>query len=167
MSLDDTKSTGPSSVPIKLLKIISDPILFPPSDIFNTSFNEGTFPDKAKIAKLIPIHKKGSTAEVNNYRPISLHSTFSKITEKLMAIRPTEFLNLHETIYPKQFGLRLGLSTTNSLFDIVENIKKTVENKKYGCGVFIDLKKAFETVNHSILLQKLKNYGIRNQSLMV
>ena len=67
-------------------------------------------------------------------------------------------------IYPKQFGFRAGYSTTHSLIDIVENIRKTIETRKYGCGVFIDLKKAFDTVNHDILLRKLEHYGIRESA---
>ena len=85
--------------------------------------------------------------------------------EKLMATRHTSYLDLHGIIYPKQFGFRAGYSTTHSLIDITENIRRTMEVKKYGCGVFIDLKKAFNTVNHDILLHKLEHYGIRESVL--
>ena len=114
---------------------------------------------------LTPCHKKGSTKDVNNYRPISLLSVFSKIMEKLMVCRLNDFLELHSIIYPNQFGFRSGCSTTHSLISITETINKTIEDKKYGCGVFIDLKKAFDTVNHKILLQKLEHYGIRDMAL--
>ena len=163
-SLDDTKSCGPCSVPTKMLKLVSKEISIPLCNICNTSFDKGVFPDKNKIAKVIPSHKKGSTTDVNNYRPISLSSTFSKIMEKLMAVRLNSYLELNEIIYPKQFGFRAGYSTTHSLIDIVENIRKTIETRKYGCGVFIDLKKAFDTVNHDILLRKLEHYGIRESA---
>ena len=86
-SLDDTKSCGPCSVPTKTLKLVSKEISIPLSNICNTSFDKGVFSDKNKIAKVIPSHKKGSTTDVNNYRPISLLSTFGKIMEKLMAVR--------------------------------------------------------------------------------
>ena len=117
------------------------------------------------MAKVIPCLKKGSTKDVNNYRPISLLSIFGKIMEKLMAARLTNYLDIHNIIYPNQFGFRAGFSTTDSLISITETIKKTLDNKKYGCGVFIDLKKAFDTVNHDILLHKLEHYGIRDKSL--
>ena len=164
-SLDDSKSSGPTSIPTRLLKLIGKEIAIPFSDICNMSFNEGIFPSKNKIAKVVPHHKNGSTQAVDNYRPISLLSTFSKIMEKIMTVRLTNFLELHDIIYPKQFGFRKGHSTSHSLIDIVETIRKTIDSKKFGCGVFIDLKKAFDTVNHDILLQKLEHYGIRHNSL--
>ena len=165
-TIDESKSSGPSSIPTKLLKLVSNEISPVLSEICNLSFEEGIFPDKNKIAKIIPIHKKGSTNDVNNYRPISLLSIFSKIMEKLMASRLNNFLQLHSIIYPSQFGFRAGCSTTHSLVSIIESINKTIEEKKFGCGVFIDLKKAFDTVNHTILIQKLEHYGIRDNALL-
>ena len=166
-NLDDSKSSGPSFIPIKLLKLVSAEVAIPLSDIFNTSFNEGIFPELNKIAKVVPIHKSGSTKDVNNFRPISLLSVFSKLLEKLMANRVNTFIELHSIIYPQQFGFRSSCSTSHSLISIIETIRKTIDNNNYGCGVFIDLKKAFDTVNHDILLEKLEHYGFRGVSLMV
>ena len=123
-TLDENKSSGPCTIPTKLLKVASKELSLTFSDICNTSFSEGIFPDKNKIAKVIPSHKKGPTNDVNNYRPISLLSTFSKIMEKLMAARLNNYLDLHNIIYPNQFGFRSGYSTTHSLITITENIKK-------------------------------------------
>ena len=81
-----------------------------------------------------------------------------------MVVRLTTYLELHEIIYPNQFGFMQGYSTSHSLISITETIKKTLDNNKYGCGVFIDLRKAFDTVNHGILLQKLEHYGIRDSA---
>ena len=139
-SLDDTKSCGPCPAPTKMLKLVSKEISIPFSNICNTSFEEGVVPDKNKIAKIIPSHKKGSTTDVNNYRPISLLSTFSKIMEKLMATRLTSYLDLRGIIYPKQFGFRAGYSTTHSLIDITE-IRKTMEAKNMDVVFSLTLKR--------------------------
>ena len=331
-----------------MLKLVMKEISIPFNDICLTSFSEGIFPDKNKLAKAIPSNKKGSIKDVNNYRSISPLPICSKIMEKMMATRLTNYLELHDTIYPKQFGFRLhdiiypkqfefrlhdiiypkqfefrlhdiiypkqfgfrlhdiiypkqfefrlhdiiypkqfefrlhdiiypkqfgfrlhdiiypkqfglrlhdiiypkqfgfrlhdiiypkqfefrlhdiiypkqfgfrlhdiiypkqfgfrlhdiiypkqfgfrlhdiiypkqfefrlhdiiypkqfefraGFSITHSLISITETIKKTLDKKKYGCGVFIDLKKSFNTVNHGILFYKLEHYGIRGVSLL-
>ena len=94
------------------------------------------FLKKIKLpAKVIPIHKKGCTNDVNNYRPISLLTIFSKIMEKLMAKRLNVFLQENSILCKNQYGFRPGFSTEHSLIDIIETIKKTIEEKKYGCGV--------------------------------
>ena len=84
-----------------------------------------------------------------------------------MATRLNNFLDLHSIIYPNQFGFQACHSTVHSLISITESINKTIEQKKFGCGVFIDLKKAFDTVNHEILLKKLEHYGIREKALLM
>ena len=119
-----------------MLKLVGNELSLSFSDICNTSFKEGIFPDKNKIAKVIPSHKKGPINDVNNYRPVSLLSTFSKIMEKIMAVRLNTYLELHEIIYPNQFGFRSGCSTTHSLITITENILKTLDRNKYGCVVY-------------------------------
>ena len=118
-----------------------------------------------KIAKVIPLHKGGSTEQVNNFRPISLLSIFDKIIEKLMHKRLYHFLEVHKILYENQFGFRKNNSTAHSLMDITEKIKESIDSGKFGCGVFIDLKKAFDTVNHEILITKLEHYGIRGSIL--
>ena len=148
------KSTGPHSFPINLLKLIPDLILVPLCKVISTSFTSGIFPDALKICKVIPIHKGGSPDDLDNYRPISLLSIFDKIIEKLIHKRLYNFLEHHNILFPNQFGFRKNNSTTFSLARITERIKETIGNKKYGCGVFIDFKKLFDTVNHNILLKK-------------
>ena len=113
---------------------------------------------------MIPVHKSGSKLDVNNYRPISLLSVFSKIIEKIMHARLSMFFEEHNIIYPSQFGFQKNKSTLHSL-KLLKKIRSCIENKKYGCGMFIDLKKAFDTVNHLILVKKLEHYGVRGVML--
>ena len=143
--LDDTKSSGPSDIPINILKIAA-PIIIPQLvKIFNLSFKHGVFPDLMKLAKIIPIFKSGSKLLVTNYRPISLLSVFSKIFEKLVHQQLYDFMISQAVIYESQFGFQKGRSTLHSLIEIVENIRDCLEQPNYGCGIFIDLKKAFDS----------------------
>ncbi|MEO2220738.1 MAG: reverse transcriptase family protein, partial [Nitrosopumilus sp.] len=144
---------------------IPDLIIIPLAHIINMSFTTGKFPDLLKIVKVIPIHKGGSSQDVNNYRPISLLSIFDKIIEKLMHKRLYHYLEEHNILYQNQFGFRSNNSTVYALAQITEMIKESIDSGKYGCGIFIDLKKAFDTVNHDILLLKLEHYGIREELL--
>ena len=159
------KSAGPASIPEKLLKLIPDLIIIPLCNIINLSFVSGSFPDPLKIVKVIPIHKNGSTQDMNNYRPISLLSIFDKIMEKIMHERLYKFLELNNILYSKQFGFRKNNSTIDALIKITDKIRESVDKGKYGCGIFIDLRKAFDTVNHNILLLKMEHYGVRGPSL--
>jgi hypothetical protein len=161
MDLKLGKSTGPFSVPIDLLKIIKTLVSLPLSYIFNCSFSTGIVPDNLKIAQVVPIYKKGPTSYLSNYRPISLLSVFSKLLEKLMYIRLIDFLNKNNVIFPAQFGFRENHSTSHALILIVDKIQRAIEEKLVSCGIFLDFCKAFDTVDHSILLYKLQHYGIR------
>ena len=159
--LSNRKSTGPNSIPTDILHLLMLDISKPLAQIYNLSFKMGEFPDMLKIAKVIPIFKKDSKLLVSNYRPISLLSNLNKILEKLMFNRVYDFLERNDIIYKLQFGFRSKHSTKLALIDITENIKKALDNKKFACGIFVDLQKAFDTVNHEILVKKLARYGIR------
>ena len=135
----------------------------PLSFIINRSFEQGVFPESLKTAQVTPVHKKEDTLTISNYRPISLLSVFSKILEKSMYNRIYSFLCKHKLINTTQFGFRSKHSTEHALISLIETIKKYLDDGEIVCGVFIDLQKALGTVNHEILLEKLKHYGIRSK----
>ena len=134
------KSSGPCSIPLKLLKVVADLITIPLCHIINLSFSTGVFPDMLKVAKVLPLHKGGSSLDPNNFRPISLLSIFDKIIEKIMHKRLYDFLECHNILFENQFGFRKKNSTVYALMEITEKIKETIDEGKFGCGIFIDLK---------------------------
>ena len=161
LSLSNNKSHGLYSCPAQLLKCASNifsPIL---AEIFNTSISLGAYPSKLKLSKITAIFKSDDETDALNYRPISLLSNFNKIFEKIMYNRMVRFIEEHSILYPSQYGFRKGHSTHHAIIDILEAIQSNMDRRLITCGIFIDLKKAFDTVNHKILLDKLNHYGFR------
>ena len=161
-NLCSNKAIGPHSIPTNIFQLIKCNIASPLTKILNLSFSTGIYPDNLKVARVIPIYKnKGSMLQCNNYRPISLLSNINKIYEKIMYTRVYNFLHIHNCIYDLQFGFREYHSTNHALLNLTEHIREALDNNSFACGIFIDLQKAFDTVDHSILLKKLHYYGIR------
>ena len=129
--------------------------------LINTSFTTGIFPSALKVANIIPIHKKVDKLDCNNYQPISLLSNISKIFEKMMHIQLTSFLNKNKVLSSFQFGFGKKHSTNHALISLTEMIRLALDNDQFVCGVFINLQKAFDTVDHKILLSKMNHYGIK------
>ena len=121
---------------------------------------KGVFPSVLKTAKAVPVFKKNSKLDYSNYRPMSLLSNIEKILENFMYNRLYTFPNNNNIIYNLQFGFRQQYSTSYALINITENRRKALDDGNKGCGVFVDLQKAFDIVDHQILLAKLNHYGI-------
>ena len=164
-SMKNTSSAGHDEFSSKFIKL-SLPILVPALEkIFNLALNSGVYPDELKIAKVIPIFKKGSPNSINNYRPISILSSINKIFEKILYSRLISYIDQFKLLYKYQFGFRKNHSTEQSLIEFVDQIRSAMDNQHMTCGIFIDLSKAFDTVDHQILISKLEHYGIRGSAL--
>jgi hypothetical protein len=143
----------------KMVKFIGNAIATPLSHIFNLSLNSGKFPSKLKQCRVIPIFKSGNAMECDNYRPISLLSSISKVLEKIVAEKLTNHLLSNNLLYQHQYGFLPKRSTEQNLIQIVNYISEAINSNMYCVGVFLDLKKAFDVCSHSILLKKLKKWA--------
>jgi hypothetical protein len=132
-----------------------------PTSICNSALESGIFPEQLKIAKVIPVHKKGNTGDINNYRPIASLSVFSKMLEKLVYNRIIAFIERNGTITDAQHDFRANRSTLTALQDFVNDVQTAVDNKMNPVGLFMDLSKAYDVLDHKLLLNKLNEYGIR------
>ena len=147
------------SCPTQLLKYSSNVVSSILAEIINLSILTGTYPTKLKMKKMIPIFKAEDNTNANNYtgRPISLLSNFNRIFEKLVYSRMESFIKQNDILSPSQYGFRKVHSTQHAILDIVSTIQKNMDKRLFSCDVFIDLEKAFDTVDHKILLHKFKS----------
>ena len=158
-------SPGWDQMPAFILKKCVNNYIKPLTHIINSSLKEGIFPNELKLARVVPIFKSGDSTKITNYRPISVLTFFSKIFERIVYNYITAFMNEHNVIYKYQFGFREKHSTQQAIICLVEKITHSLDSGDIVIGIFLDLKKAFDTVNHRILLNKLYAYGIRGNIL--
>lgn len=159
--LQNKSSAGFDDIPVNIMKASISCIAEPISQIINSTFENGTFPDDLKIAKVCPVFKDGEKNTFSNYRPISVLPSFSKIFEKAIYSRLFTYFESKNIIVNNQYGFRQNHSTHMALLDMYDRLSTAIDRNEYAVGVFIDLSKAFDTLNHNILLEKLEHYGVR------
>ena len=164
-SLKPKTSCGHDNISTKLIKQTCAAVSTPISHIANISMQQGIFPTSMKLAKVIPVYKKDSKSHFINYRPISLLPSFSKIIEKLTHKRLFKYLTKNNILSLNQYGFQPNMSTEFAILELQDRIIKAIAKKEYCLGFFVDLSKAFDTLNHNLLVSKLKHIGIRGCAL--
>ena len=163
--LHSKNSAGHDTISTRTLKAIQPAIIKPITLIINQSLNTGVFPSKLKIAKVIPVYKKGNKLSLENYRPISLLPSISKIFEKVVFNQLYSYFDSNNLLNSKQYGFRKLFSTEHALLHFTDRIISEMDKSNYPLAIFLDLSKAFDTLNPEILIDKLKYYGVVEDSL--
>ncbi|KAL1463834.1 hypothetical protein WDU94_015538 [Cyamophila willieti] len=165
--LQNKTSCGEDDIPMTVIKKVIHVIAGPLSFIFNSSFSTSTFPKLFKNAIITPVHKgKGAMTDLNSFRPISLLNNFAKILEKLVAYRISTYLEHHNLLVEQQFGFRHGRSTSDAVAHFIQKLDIILASGQQAIGIFCDLTKAFDCVDHALLLSKLPTFGIRGTALL-
>ena len=164
-NLKPKRSSGHDGLSMFLLKQLADLLAEPLAYIINCSLELSVFPEKLKIAKIIPIHKKENPHLIENYRPISLLPAISKIFEKVVHEQLFSYFTENKLFFEHQYGFRKSHSTEHAVLELIDKLILGIDNGNTPITVFIDLSKAFDTLNHQILLCKLKYYGAHKKTL--
>ena len=162
--LNPKKATGPDGISAKILQLCPEIFAVNLTKIYNKAIANAEYPTLMKISKVISLFKKGEKHNPGNYRPISLLSCFNKILEKIVCKQLTKYLELKNILFTFQFGFRKGYSTSLALTETTDSIRRLIDEKNYVLGIFVDLTKAFDTVDHEILLYKMGVYGVRGHA---
>lgn len=158
-------STGFDEISPFILKNCIEILCTPLAKIFNYAFHTAAYPDPLKLARVVPIHKNGDPTLPQNYRPISILSAINIVFEKLIAKRVLNFLDRESVLTPSQHGFRTKRSTSTAVLFLSDKVNSYLNNNMIVIGLFIDVKKAFDSVHHIILLNKLERYGFRGGCL--
>jgi hypothetical protein len=164
-AFEGKNSSDIDGISSKLLKAVAIEISFPLAHIFNLSLSTGIFPDALKRSRVVPVHKQGDKHNCDNYRPIALLSSISKILERFVATKLVNHLELNKLLSKNQFGFQKGKNTEQNLIKALNIISNAINNGEYCIGIFIDLRKAFDVCSHKILLKKLQKFGVNNVAL--
>ena len=164
-ALQNKQSFGFDGIPVNIMKSSICFIAEPIAVIINSSLDTGIFPDILKVARVCPIYKNGDKSDFQNYRPISVLPSFSKIFEKVVQTRLLSYIFSNSILCSNQFGFQKNHSTYMALIDLYDKISLAIDRNEFSVGIFIDLSKAFDTLDHYILLRKLEHYGIRGKTL--
>ena len=160
-----SNASGFDDIDPRIVKLTADILKNPLAYIVNASIKSGIFPDELKIAKIIPLHKKGDKTNVENKRPISILNVFAKVFEKALHVRLSEYLEKFNLLTMNQHGFRRNHSTESALLNFIKEFHDAINNKKKAIAVFIDFSKAFDCLDHRTLLCKMENLGIRGLAL--
>ena len=164
-NLQTKNSCGYDDISSKLLKVIAPVIIKPLTLLINQVLNTGIFPDKLKIAKVIPIYKKGDPQLFKNYRPISLLPTISKVLEKILHKQLSSYSEECGIFFPNHYGFRPKHSIEYAALEVIDRIINKMDLNEIPIDIFLDLSKAFDTIDHTILLHNLKYYGLEESTL--
>ena len=168
-AMKPSKSTGRHKIPAKYIKMSGSVIAPVLTNIFNACISTGYFPKVLKIAEVVPIFKKGERKLCSNYRPISIFNPFAKLFEKCLLDQLNNYFVSNNLISPNQYGFKKKCSTNEAVLDIYNKLLDNMDKYKklITCSIFLDFRKAYDTINHTILIKKLEKYGIRGLSLQL
>ena len=154
---------GPDDISPKLLKLSSVSVIRPLTVLINRCMESGVFPESLKVAKVIPIYKSGDQEKFSNYRPISLLPVLGKVFEQVLYTRFLSYTDKFDLLDENQFGFRRKHKTVDALACVIQQIRLAMDRRETSCCVFLDLKKAFDTLDHEIMLAKLESFGFRGR----